>query len=253
MGRVLFMISSRHLQSSAIIAILSAGCLAAAIDKPVKVEGGQVAGVVSTRNASVISFKGIPFAAPPVGDLRWRAPQKVVAWQGVKQADKFGASCFQRIVTESKPWTYEFMTHNEVSEDCLYLNLWTAAKAASEKRPVYVFLYGGGFNEGSGAVPAYDGDAMAQKGLVVVTINYRVGLFGYLAHPDLTKEARLSRFGELWSARSDRGTQMGSRQYRGIRRRSGEGDCRRAVRGWNVRALSHRIAARERFIYPRCD
>src|SRR6185437_12741491 len=189
MGRVLFMISSRHLRSSAMLAILSAGCLAAAIDKPVRVEGGQVSGVVSTRNASVVSFKGIPFASPPVGDLRWRAPRKAVPWQGVKQADKFGNSCIQRIVTESKPWTYEFMTHNEISEDCLYLNVWTAAKATSEKRPVYVFLYGGGFNEGSGAVPAYDGDAMAQKGLVVVTINYRVGIFGYLAHPDLTKEA----------------------------------------------------------------
>ncbi len=189
MGWVLSMISSRHLQSSAILAILSAGCLAAAIDKPVKVEGGQVAGVVSTRNASVVSFKGLPFAAPPVGDLRWRAPQKVVAWQGVKQADKFGASCMQSIVTERKPWTYEFMAHNEVSEDCLYLNVWTAAKAPSEKRAVYVYLYGGGFNEGSAQVPAYDGDAMAQKGLVVVTINYRVSVLGYLAHPDLTKEA----------------------------------------------------------------
>jgi para-nitrobenzyl esterase len=183
------MLSSCHFRNSAILLALSAGCLSAAIDKPVRVEGGQVAGVIGTRNASVVSFKGIPFAAPPVGDLRWHAPQKVVAWQGVKRADKFGDSCIQRIVTESKPWTYEFMTHNEISEDCLYLNVWTAANAASEKRPVYVFLYGGGFNEGSGAVPAYDGDAMAQKGLVVVTINYRVGLLGYLAHPDLTKEA----------------------------------------------------------------
>lgn len=189
MGRVMPMTYSRVLRNSATAAILTAGCLAAAIDKPVKVEGGQVAGVVSTRNGSVISFKGIPFAAPPTGDLRWRAPQKVVAWQGVKKADKFGPSCMQNIVAERKPWTYEFMAHNEVGEDCLYLNVWTAAKSASERRPVYLYLYGGGFNEGSAAVPVYDGDAMAQKGLVVVTINYRVGVLGFLAHPDLTKEA----------------------------------------------------------------
>ena len=172
-----------------ILAILGAGSLSAAIDKPVKIEGGLVSGVAGTRDPSVMAFKGIPFAAAPVGELRWRAPKPVVAWKGVRQADKFGTSCMQSIVTERKPWTYEFMAHNEVSEDCLYLNVWTAAKSASEKRPVYVYLYGGGFNEGSAAVPAYDGDAMAQKGLVVVTINYRVGILGFFVHPELTAES----------------------------------------------------------------
>jgi para-nitrobenzyl esterase len=95
----------------------------------------------------------------------------------------------QTIVTEKKPWTYEFMAHNDVSEDCLYLNVWTAAKSASEKRPVYVYIYGGAFTEGSAAVPAYDGEGLAKKGLVVVTINYRVGIFGFFAHPDLTSES----------------------------------------------------------------
>ncbi len=178
-----------HIQNSVILAVLAAISLGAAVDKPVKVEGGLVSGVPGTRDRSVMAFKGIPFAAPPVGDLRWRAPKPVVPWQGVREADKFGASCMQSIVTERKPWTYEFMAHNEVSEDCLYLNVWTAAKSASEKRPVYVYLYGGGFNEGSAAVPAYDGDAMAQKGLIVVTINYRVGVLGFLAHPELTAES----------------------------------------------------------------
>lgn len=172
-----------------IFLLLAAGLSAfAAISQPVKATGGQVSGVAG-RDPSITAFKGIPFAAPPVGNLRWRAPQPVAPWPGVKTADKFGASCMQTIVTERKPWTYEFMAHNDVSEDCLYLNVWTAAKSASEKRPVYVYIYGGGFTEGSAAVPAYDGEGLAKKGLVVVTINYRVGIFGFFAHPELTRES----------------------------------------------------------------
>src|SRR6202007_2437477 len=107
----------------------------AALTKPIKVEGGLVAGVPG-KNPAIVSFKGIPFAAPPVGDLRWRAPKPVIAWQGVRKADQFGNSCIQSIATERKPWTYEFMTHNDISEDCLYLNVWTAAKSPNERRPV---------------------------------------------------------------------------------------------------------------------
>ena len=113
----------------------------------------------------------------------------MVAWSGVKPADKFGDSCMQTIVTEKKPWTYEFMAHNDVSEDCLYLNVWTAAGNPNEKRPVLVYIYGGAFTEGSTAVPAYDGEGLAKKGLVVVTINYRVGIMGFFAHPELTRES----------------------------------------------------------------
>jgi para-nitrobenzyl esterase len=169
-------------------AVLAAGSLNAAITQPVKVEGGLVSGVPAT-DAAIMAFRGIPFAAPPVADLRWRAPKPVVAWQGVRAADKFSASCIQNVVRERKPWTYEFMTHGAISEDCLYLNVWTAAKSPAEKRPVYVYLYGGGFSEGSAAVPVYDGEGLAKKGLVVVTINYRVGVLGFLAHPELTKES----------------------------------------------------------------
>jgi len=107
----------------------------------------------------------------------------------VRRADQFGASCIQTIVEERKPWTYEFMAHTPISEDCLYLNVWTAAQSASEKRPVFVWLYGGGYTEGSTAVPVYDGEQLARRGLVVVTINYRLGVFGFLAHPELTKES----------------------------------------------------------------
>ena len=161
---------------------------AAAIHQPVKVTGGSVSGAPGV-DPSIMAFKGIPFAAPPVGEGRWRAPQPVTPWQGVRKADRFGASCIQNIVEVLPPWTYEFMTHNEVSEDCLFLNVWTGAKAAGEKRPVFVYIYGGGFNSGSGQVPVYDGEGLAAKGLVMVTMNYRVGVLGFLAHPELTAES----------------------------------------------------------------
>jgi len=154
----------------------------------VKVRGGLVSGFPG-KDPSIITYKGIPFAAPPVGSLRWRAPQPIVAWPGVLKAEKFSASCIQQIVSEFGPWTYEFMAHNEVSEDCLYLNVFTPAKSASEQRPVFVHIYGGGFMQGSSAAPIYDGEGLAKKGLVVVTFNYRVGALGFLAHPELTSES----------------------------------------------------------------
>jgi len=113
----------------------------------------------------------------------------VVAWQGVRKADQFGNSCMQTIADERKPWTHEFMTHTEISEDCLYLNVWTGAKAAGEKRPVYVYIYGGGNTEGSGAVPVYDGEGLAKQGVIVVTVNYRLGVLGFFTHPGLTAES----------------------------------------------------------------
>ena len=170
------------------VIILAAVSAAGAIQQPLRVEGGLVSGAPG-RDPSITAFKGIPFAAPPVGDLRWRGPKQVVPWQGVRRADQFSASCIQNVVAERKPWTYEFMTHGDISEDCLYLNVWTAAKSSSEKRPVFVYLYGGGFAEGSAAVPVYDGEGLAKKGLVMVTINYRVGVLGFLALPELTSES----------------------------------------------------------------
>ena len=162
--------------------------LAGAIKGPVKTQSGQVQGAPGS-DPSITAFKGIPFAAPPMGDLRWRAPQPPAPWKEVRIATGFGASCIQNIVPERKPWTHEFMTHGEISEDCLTLNIWTGAKSPSERRPVFFYIYGGGFSEGSGAVPVYDGEGLAKKGLVVVTANYRVGVLGFLAHPELTKES----------------------------------------------------------------
>lgn len=170
-------------------------CLAAAgawpllaLDQPVRTRQGLLSGTPG-RDARITVFKGVPFAAPPVGALRWRAPEPPAPWEGVRKADKFSSACIQNIVHVRPPWTHEFMAHDAVSEDCLYLNIWTAAKSAREKRPVFVYIHGGGFNEGSGSVPVYDGEGLAGKGLVAVTINYRMGVLGFLAHPELTREA----------------------------------------------------------------
>ena len=171
-----------------LLTAMAALSLNAAITGPVRVTGGQVSGVPG-KDPSIVAFKGIPFAAPPVGALRWRAPKPVVAWQGIKKADQFGNSCIQNIVTERKPHTYEFMAHNAISEDCLYINVWTAARTPSERRPVYMYIYGGGNTEGSSAVPVYDGEGPAKKGIVLVTVNYRLGVIGFFTHPELTKEA----------------------------------------------------------------
>jgi para-nitrobenzyl esterase len=173
---------------TAIAALPLAAQDAAGLRDPVRIETGLLAGV-ATASPGVRAYLGVPFAAPPVGALRWRAPRPAARWEGVRAADHFAPSCFQRVRGSSLPWTQEFMTRGEVSEDCLYLNVWTGARSASERRPVLDFVHGGGFNEGSGAIDVYDGAAMAGKGVVVVTINYRFGPFGFFAHPELTKES----------------------------------------------------------------
>ena len=128
-------------------------------------------------------YKGIPFAAPPVGDLRWREPRPASHWEGVRKADEFSPVCMQQ---QRGP---AGAIGPAPSEDCLYLNVWTAAKSASERRPVIVWTYGGAFTGGAGSLAMYDGEALAKKGAVVVTYNYRLGIFGFLATPELTKES----------------------------------------------------------------
>ena len=155
----------------------------------VKTDAGLVSGTLST-DGHIHIFKGIPFAAPPVGDLRWKAPQPVKAWSGVKKCISFGPSPMQSSPVPFSMWSQEFLIPKEpISEDCLYLNVWTGAQSSKEKRPVLVWIYGGGFTSGGSAVPIYDGEAMAKKGIVFVSINYRVGIFGFFAHPELTKES----------------------------------------------------------------
>jgi para-nitrobenzyl esterase len=162
--------------------LAGASICSAAISDPVRTDMGLVSGIPGSTD-EVRVYKGIPFAAPPVGDLRWHEPRPPSHWEGVRKADQFSAVCMQQQrgpAGGSAP---------APSEDCLYLNVWTAAKSASEHRPVIVWTYGGAFTSGAGSVPMYDGDALARKGVVVVTYNYRLGVFGFLAHPELTKES----------------------------------------------------------------
>jgi para-nitrobenzyl esterase len=148
----------------------------------VAVENGQVQGV--TEPTGIHVFRGIPFAAPPVGDLRWRPPQPAVDWDGTRSAGDFGAACMQA------PVFGDMMFRSEgTSEDCLYLNVWTPDPSPDEPLPVLVYFYGGGFVAGAGDEPRYDGESMAREGIVAVTLNYRLGVFGFLAHPELTAES----------------------------------------------------------------
>jgi para-nitrobenzyl esterase len=144
-----------------------------------------VNGVVEGMNESGIRiFKGVPFAEPPIGDLRWREPQPLKNWSGVRKAVKFGPRAMQIAI-----WGDMGFRSNGMSEDCLNLNIWTSAKKDNEHLPVLVYFYGGGFVAGDGSEARYDGEHMARKGIVVVTVNYRLGVFGFLAHPELTKES----------------------------------------------------------------
>jgi para-nitrobenzyl esterase len=153
-----------------------------------QIESGLISGIKS-ETSGVIAYKGIPFAAPPVGTLRWKAPQPVSPWQGVKKCENFGPSPMQPKPVPFMVYTPEFLIPEKpISEDCLYLNVWTKARMG-EKKPVFVWIYGGGFTSGGTAVPIYDGEALANKGILFVSVNYRVGVFGFLAHPDLSKES----------------------------------------------------------------
>ena len=133
---------------------------------------------------NIQSFKGIPFAQPPVGNLRWKEPQPVLNWTGIKQTKKFGPRAVQSNIFGDMGFRSD-----GISEDCLYLNVWSPAKSANEKLPVLVYFYGGGFAAGDGSENRYDGENMAKKGIVTLTVNYRLGIFGFFSHPELTKES----------------------------------------------------------------
>ncbi len=161
-----------------LLAITTVTMTAVAASAAVKVEQGLLEGKVED---GLTIYRGIPFAAPPVGDLRWRAPQPPAKWQGVRQADKYAPYCMQSHVGP----TYSRST---ASEDCLYLNVWTPAKSPNDKIPVLVWIHGGGFSAGANMEPLFDGDVLAKKGVVLVNITYRLGILGFLAHPELSKE-----------------------------------------------------------------
>ncbi|QQT33645.1 carboxylesterase family protein [Sphingobacterium multivorum] len=148
----------------------------------VKVEEGILEGI--TLSSGVESFRGIPFAKPPISDLRWKEPQAAEHWSGIRKADHFGYSPMQKPI-------YGDMRFRSpgISEDCLYLNVWRPKNLGSGKLPVLVYFYGGGFNAGDGSENRYDGESFAKEGLIVVTVNYRLGIFGFFAHPALTEES----------------------------------------------------------------
>lgn len=157
----------------------------------VKTSDGQVRGVLQ---GGVEAFLGMPYAAPPVGENRWRAPQPVAGWSGVRDATRFGPVCQQGVPAPWGPYTAEFLASPPMSEDCLTLNLWKP-KGAVQGLPVLVFIHGGGFGGGASSLPIYGGAKLAARGAVVITINYRVGVFGFMAHPALTAESPLGSSG----------------------------------------------------------
>ena len=148
---------------------------------PGTLEGEHVA-----ADDGVLVFRGVPYAEAPVGENRWRAPVAQSSWEGTRSATTFGPACWQRLTPESSIYTRGDLDRDE---DCLYLNVWTAAEQASEARPVMVWFHGGGHTGGWGSAKIFDGTALANKGVVLVTINYRLGPFGFLAHPALTAES----------------------------------------------------------------
>ncbi|MBR0820771.1 carboxylesterase/lipase family protein [Bradyrhizobium liaoningense] len=159
---------------------------AAELGREIRTQSGVVRG--QRRDASgVLAFKGISYAAPPVGPLRWCAPKPPAPWNGVRDASVFGAGCLSALANDHRPGPRD--------EDCLYLNVWTAAQHTNEKRPVMVWIHGGGFQFGSSANPATDGVALAARGVVVVSFNYRLGILGFFAHPYLDTEAPSGNYG----------------------------------------------------------
>ena len=171
-------------------ALALAACAQKPVDSPVlTVEGGQIQGVAADL-PGVTVYRGIPYAAPPLGELRWKEPQPVVPWEGVRTCDTFGHPPFQAAhypggyTTE---WGYG--AEAPYSEDCLYLNVWTKAPGQTDKKlPVCVWVFGGGLREGWGSEPEFDGQEFAAKDVVLVTFNYRVGPFGFFAHPEISAE-----------------------------------------------------------------
>ncbi len=184
------MISSANtLRAAVACAVLAAAPAAhAAITHPVKTTDGLVSGVPGEL-PGVTVFKGIPFGAAPVGDLRWKPPQPVTPWTGVRAADHFGNVCLQPHGQGRPNVTVDEPDSPPMSEDCLNLNVWTPAKKAGEKRPVMVWIYGGAYSEGGGSSVYNGGDKFASKGVVLVTLNYRLGALGFLSHPELTAES----------------------------------------------------------------
>ncbi|HEY3742804.1 MAG TPA: carboxylesterase family protein [Bryobacteraceae bacterium] len=167
-------------KTAAVFAVFSTAAIAGTGDA-IRVESGLLTGIAGAR-PGVRVYKGVPYAAPPIGPLRWKEPQPAAKWTGIRKADQFGPSC-TRGVSKYMPAPYG------MSEDCLHLNIWTPAKTLADGLPVMVWIHGSGFFDGAGTEPRYDGESLASKGVIVVTFNYRLGILGFLAHPALARES----------------------------------------------------------------
>ena len=196
------------------IVICTAAVLPAFAADRVKTANGMLESTAAPKDG-VRTFRGIPFAQPPVGDLRWREPQSVKNWTGTHKADQFGPRCMQRTSPGADYW----FRSNGMSEDCLYLNVWTPAKSGKEKLPVLVYIFGGGFQNGDGSEPRYDGESMARQGIVAVSINYRTNIFGFFVHPELTKESRHQAAGNYGLMDQVAALQWVQKNVAGLRRR----------------------------------
>ena len=157
-----------------LLTLLVTSSVLAEINEPIEISSGKISGI--TLDTGVQAFLGIPYAAAPVGDLRWKAPQPAIPWKGVKVADRHGAACMQR-------------GDSYMSEDCLFLDIWTNGQD-SDKLPVMVWIHGGGWTFGSNSQDIYDGEAFAENGVVLVSVNYRMNSFGWMAHPELSQESK---------------------------------------------------------------
>ena len=230
---------SRVAVALAIVCLLEGTSLIA----QVLTQSGTVEGTAS-KDGKILIYKGIPYAAPPVGELRWKEPQPAPKWEGVRKATEFGARCMQGRI-------YEDMVFRDAgpSEDCLYLNVWTPKVSGDAKLPVMVWIYGGGFQAGATSEPRQDGERLAHKGVIVVSMNYRLGIFGFFSHPELDRGIPASRFRKLWLAGPGRRAEMGARKHRGVRRRSEQGN-----NFWRVRwiVLGKRVDGLDRFQKTMC-
>jgi para-nitrobenzyl esterase len=180
----------KHLTLAAAFFLVGSSLTSAALQEPVQLDSGLVAGVAGAH-AEVRVFKGIPYAAAPVGDLRWREPVDCAHWEGVLAADHFRMIPEQYLPPAGSFYNLEYFRRKQppMSEDCLYLNIWTAAASNSERRPVMLWIHGGGNVQGYGSEPCFDGEALARHGVVLVTFNYRLNIFGLFAYPDLSAES----------------------------------------------------------------
>jgi para-nitrobenzyl esterase len=178
----------KHLVVALTTLAAASAIAAAASSEPVKTDTGLIAPAANSPE-SIRVFRGIPFGVPPVGQLRWQPAQPPARWDGVRKGDEFGPVCVQPRGVGRLNVSVDMPDSPKADEDCLYLNVWTGAMRAGERRPVMVWIFGGAYTEGAGSSRHNDGEALARKGVVMVTFNYRLGPFGFFSHPDLDKES----------------------------------------------------------------